>query len=137
CLIITQHNDHNNNASCSILCNNVGALFVHAIAENTTVSDILHHLLFAQRNCKLRVLNRKGCLIITQHNDHNNNAFYSILCNNVGALFVHAIAENTTVFDILHHLLFAQIHKTLSICNVHKNIQQLNTAFAIIGFQNL
>ncbi|KAL5063985.1 hypothetical protein RYX36_025722 [Vicia faba] len=40
-LIITQHNDHNNNASCSILCNNVGALFVHAIAENTTVSDIL------------------------------------------------------------------------------------------------
>ncbi|CAI8614807.1 unnamed protein product [Vicia faba] len=32
---------HNNNASCSIFCNNVGALFIHAIAENTTVSDIL------------------------------------------------------------------------------------------------
>ncbi|CAL5197719.1 unnamed protein product [Lathyrus oleraceus] len=38
-LIITQHN--NNNASCSIICNNVGALFVHAKAETTTVSDIL------------------------------------------------------------------------------------------------
>ena len=39
-LVITQH-DELNNASCSIICNNVGALFVHAIAENTTISDIL------------------------------------------------------------------------------------------------
>lgn len=43
-LIITQHNvatNNNNNTSCSIICNNLGALFVHAKAENTTVSDIL------------------------------------------------------------------------------------------------
>ncbi|RHN62956.1 putative shikimate O-hydroxycinnamoyltransferase [Medicago truncatula] len=43
-LIITQHNvttNNNNNTSCSILCNNLGALFVHAKAENTTVSNIL------------------------------------------------------------------------------------------------
>ncbi|CAK8562434.1 unnamed protein product [Lathyrus sativus] len=37
-LIITHHN---NDASCSLICNNVGVLFVHAKAENTTVSDIL------------------------------------------------------------------------------------------------
>ncbi|CAK8562435.1 unnamed protein product [Lathyrus sativus] len=37
-LIITQHN---NDASCSIICNNLGVLFVHAKAENTTVSDII------------------------------------------------------------------------------------------------
>ena len=42
-LVITQHNvtTNNNNTSCSIICNNFGALFVHAKAENTTVSDIL------------------------------------------------------------------------------------------------
>ncbi|AES87160.1 protein ENHANCED PSEUDOMONAS SUSCEPTIBILITY 1 [Medicago truncatula] len=39
-LVITQH-DEPNNASCSIVCNNVGALFVHAKAENTTIADIL------------------------------------------------------------------------------------------------
>ncbi|XP_058765844.1 uncharacterized acetyltransferase At3g50280-like [Vicia villosa] len=43
-----------------------------------------------------------GRLIITHHNDqNNNNASCSIICNNVGALFVHAKAENTTVSDIL------------------------------------
>ncbi|GAU32024.1 hypothetical protein TSUD_158150 [Trifolium subterraneum] len=39
-LVITQHVEHNN-ASCSIICNNLGALFVHAIAENTTIADII------------------------------------------------------------------------------------------------
>jgi len=39
-LVITQH-DEPNNASCSIICNNAGALFVHATAENTTIADIL------------------------------------------------------------------------------------------------
>ena len=43
-LIITQHNattNNINNTSCSVLCNNLGALFIHAKAETTTVSDIL------------------------------------------------------------------------------------------------
>ncbi|KAK2357075.1 hypothetical protein QL285_094384 [Trifolium repens] len=42
-LIINRHDDDNNNDknSCFILCNNLGALFIHAIAENTSVSDIL------------------------------------------------------------------------------------------------
>ena len=42
-LVITQHNltTNNNNTSCSIICNNLGALFIHAKAENTSVSDIL------------------------------------------------------------------------------------------------
>ncbi|XP_004509128.1 uncharacterized acetyltransferase At3g50280-like [Cicer arietinum] len=39
-LVITHHKD-NNNASCFIICNNLGALFVHATAQNTTVADIL------------------------------------------------------------------------------------------------
>jgi len=39
-LVITQH-DEPNNASCSIICNNAGALFVHATAEKTTIADIL------------------------------------------------------------------------------------------------
>jgi hypothetical protein len=43
-LVITQHDEEEeegNIASCFIICNNVGALFVHAKAENTTVSDII------------------------------------------------------------------------------------------------
>ncbi|XP_058752446.1 uncharacterized acetyltransferase At3g50280-like [Vicia villosa] len=44
-LVITQHQqqEENNNpsSSCYIICNNLGALFVHATAQNTTVSDIL------------------------------------------------------------------------------------------------
>ena len=36
---IIQHED--NTASCHILCNNAGALFIHAVAENTRVADIL------------------------------------------------------------------------------------------------
>jgi len=39
-LVISQHDEHNN-VSCSIICNNAGALFVQATAENTTVADIL------------------------------------------------------------------------------------------------
>ncbi|XP_015955916.3 uncharacterized acetyltransferase At3g50280 [Arachis duranensis] len=41
--VITNHNhqDEYKTATCHILCNNQGALFVHAIAENTTVNDIL------------------------------------------------------------------------------------------------
>ncbi|OIW09719.1 hypothetical protein TanjilG_21245 [Lupinus angustifolius] len=37
------HNEHedNKNASCYILCNNSGVLFVHAVAENTSVAHIL------------------------------------------------------------------------------------------------
>lgn len=38
-LKITEHQD--NNISCSITCNNEGALFVHAVAENTSVADIV------------------------------------------------------------------------------------------------
>lgn len=33
--------DNKNKTSCFILCNNLGALFIHAIAENISVSDIL------------------------------------------------------------------------------------------------
>ncbi|XP_004509127.1 protein ENHANCED PSEUDOMONAS SUSCEPTIBILITY 1-like [Cicer arietinum] len=44
-LIINHHqeddNNNNNTTSCFILCNNVGALFIHALAQNTSVSDIL------------------------------------------------------------------------------------------------
>ncbi|KAL5078046.1 hypothetical protein RYX36_017030 [Vicia faba] len=44
-LVITQHQqqeeENNSAASCYIICNNHGALFVHATAQNTTVSDIL------------------------------------------------------------------------------------------------
>ncbi|KAL1370813.1 hypothetical protein HN51_001005 [Arachis hypogaea] len=38
--VITHHNE-DKDATCHILCNNQGALFVHAVAENTTVNDIL------------------------------------------------------------------------------------------------
>ncbi|XP_004511082.1 protein ENHANCED PSEUDOMONAS SUSCEPTIBILITY 1-like [Cicer arietinum] len=38
-LKITEHRD--NTISCSITCNNEGALFLHAIAKNTSVADIL------------------------------------------------------------------------------------------------
>ncbi|OIW02236.1 hypothetical protein TanjilG_15120 [Lupinus angustifolius] len=41
-LVIVQH-DEDNTVSSHILCNNAGALFVHAVAsDNTCVSDILH-----------------------------------------------------------------------------------------------
>ncbi|XP_058752450.1 uncharacterized acetyltransferase At3g50280-like [Vicia villosa] len=43
-LVITQHKEEHNtttSSSCYIVCNNAGALFVHATAQNTTVSDIL------------------------------------------------------------------------------------------------
>jgi len=36
-----ENDDDNYTTSCFILCNNLGALFIHAIAENTSVSDIL------------------------------------------------------------------------------------------------
>ncbi|XP_061363622.1 protein ENHANCED PSEUDOMONAS SUSCEPTIBILITY 1-like [Gastrolobium bilobum] len=39
-----------------------------------------------------------GRLIITEHKCNTCSAF--IACNNVGALFVHAVAENTSVADI-------------------------------------
>ncbi|MED6110205.1 hypothetical protein PIB30_040777 [Stylosanthes scabra] len=38
--IITTNNEYKT-STCHILCNNQGALFVHAIADNTTVKDIL------------------------------------------------------------------------------------------------
>jgi hypothetical protein len=38
-LEITEHED--NVSSCSIKCNNVGVLFIHAAAENTYVADIV------------------------------------------------------------------------------------------------
>ncbi|CAJ2635549.1 unnamed protein product [Trifolium pratense] len=38
-LKITEHRD--NMVSCSVTCNNAGVLFIHAIAENTCVADIL------------------------------------------------------------------------------------------------
>ncbi|MED6186446.1 hypothetical protein PIB30_066754 [Stylosanthes scabra] len=41
-----------------------------------------------------------GRFIITTNNEYETSA-YHILCNNQGALFVHAIADNTTVNDIL------------------------------------
>ncbi|XP_061355680.1 protein ENHANCED PSEUDOMONAS SUSCEPTIBILITY 1-like [Gastrolobium bilobum] len=40
-----------------------------------------------------------GRLIITEHKDNTASAY--IACNNVGALFVHATAEKTSVADIL------------------------------------
>ncbi|CAK8562427.1 unnamed protein product [Lathyrus sativus] len=40
-LVITQDEHDPNKASCSIICNNVGALFVHVTAENTTIADII------------------------------------------------------------------------------------------------
>ncbi|KAE9614297.1 putative transferase [Lupinus albus] len=39
-IILNEHED-NKNATSYILCNNSGVLFVHAVAENTSVSDIL------------------------------------------------------------------------------------------------
>jgi hypothetical protein len=39
-LVITEDDEHNN-ATCSIICNNLGALFVHATSQNTTAADIL------------------------------------------------------------------------------------------------
>ncbi|XP_057416823.1 protein ENHANCED PSEUDOMONAS SUSCEPTIBILITY 1-like [Lotus japonicus] len=41
-----------------------------------------------------------GRLVITRHHD-NTTATSHITCNNAGALFVHAAAENTSVADIL------------------------------------
>ena len=38
-LVILEH--HDNIVSSHIVCNNAGALFVHAVADNTTVADIL------------------------------------------------------------------------------------------------
>ncbi|CAL5196397.1 unnamed protein product [Lathyrus oleraceus] len=57
-LKITQHGD--NTISCSIKCNNKGALFVHAAAKYITVNDILepthlpyvHHSLFLMNGIK-------------------------------------------------------------------------------------
>ncbi|KHN18660.1 Putative acetyltransferase [Glycine soja] len=40
-----------------------------------------------------------GRLVILQH--HDNTVSSHIVCNNAGALFVHAVADNTTVVDIL------------------------------------
>ncbi|KAK7251018.1 hypothetical protein RIF29_33877 [Crotalaria pallida] len=39
-LVIQEHK--NNTYSCYIFCNNAGALFVHAVANNTSVTDILN-----------------------------------------------------------------------------------------------
>ncbi|CAL5196399.1 unnamed protein product [Lathyrus oleraceus] len=57
-LKITHHED--NTISCSINCNNDGALFVHAVAENITVADIfkvakvtpIHHSFYAMNGFK-------------------------------------------------------------------------------------
>jgi hypothetical protein len=42
-LIITHHNNTTtpNNTSCSIICNNLGVLFIHAKANNTSITNIL------------------------------------------------------------------------------------------------
>lgn len=40
-LVITQDENEPNKASCAIICNNVGALFVHVTAENTSIADII------------------------------------------------------------------------------------------------
>ncbi|KAK7263156.1 hypothetical protein RJT34_30741 [Clitoria ternatea] len=66
--------------------------------ENHTASQILH-LKHTLSSTLAFFPPLTGRLATLQHPD--NTVSYHIVCNNAGALFVHAIAHNTTVSDIL------------------------------------
>lgn len=94
-LIITQHNvttNNNNNTSCSIICNNLGALFVHATAQNTTVDDILQsnytppivHSFFPLNGVKNYEATSKPTLAV-QVTELSNGVFIGFTCNHVVA----------------------------------------------------
>ncbi|CAK8561134.1 unnamed protein product [Lathyrus sativus] len=87
-LKITQHED--NTISCSIKCNNEGALFVHAAAKYITVDDILkpthlppvHHSLFLMDGVK----NYQGTsqpLLAVQVTELDDGIFIGITSNHV------------------------------------------------------
>ncbi|KAJ1389107.1 Transferase [Sesbania bispinosa] len=64
-----------------------------------TSNHIIHHLKHSLSSTLSFFPPLTGRLIITEHEDNTASSF--IACNNKGALFVHATAENTTVADIL------------------------------------
>ncbi|XP_039688721.1 uncharacterized acetyltransferase At3g50280 [Medicago truncatula] len=93
-LIITQHNvtTNNNNTSCSIICNNLGALFVHATTQNTTVDDIFQsnytplivHSFFPFNGVKNYEATSKPTLAV-QVTELSNGVFIEFTCNHIVA----------------------------------------------------
>nr|8H8I_A Chain A, AmAT7-3 [Astragalus membranaceus] len=110
-LVITEYED--NTATCFIACNNAGALFVHAVAENTTISDILQpnkyvppivNSLFSLNGVK----NREGTiqpLLVVQVTELVDGIFIGLTVNHVVAdgksfwLFVNSWAEISRGFQ--------------------------------------
>ncbi|XP_057418162.1 protein ENHANCED PSEUDOMONAS SUSCEPTIBILITY 1-like [Lotus japonicus] len=69
-----------------------------------TKNHQIHHLQHSLSSTLAFFPPLAGRLVITRHHDNNNHtttATSHITCNNAGALFVHAAAENTSVADIL------------------------------------
>ncbi|XP_061363630.1 protein ENHANCED PSEUDOMONAS SUSCEPTIBILITY 1-like [Gastrolobium bilobum] len=86
--------------SLNLRMNQKGLLFHNPInAEDTQIQIQIKNLERSLSSTLAFFPPFAGCLIITEHKDNTASAF--IACNNVGVLFVHAVAENTSVADIL------------------------------------
>ncbi|TKY55693.1 acetyltransferase protein [Spatholobus suberectus] len=79
-------------------CNQRGLLFRNPITEKHTASQI-QHLQHSLSSTLAFFPPLAGRLAILQH--HDNTVSCHIVCDNAGVLFVHAVAPNTTVSDIL------------------------------------
>ncbi|MED6110438.1 hypothetical protein PIB30_042868 [Stylosanthes scabra] len=77
-----------------IRMNQKGLLFHHKPS-----SSQIQHLKHSLSTTLALFPSLAGCLILTEGEE--NTTYCHLLCNNKGSLFVHAIAENTSVDDIL------------------------------------
>ncbi|KAK2354174.1 hypothetical protein QL285_091724 [Trifolium repens] len=99
-LKIQEHED--NTISCFITCNNEGALFVHAVAENTSIDDILGstyvpqilHSFFPLNGIK----NYEGTsnpLFAVQVTELDNGIF-------IGCTINHVVADGTSIWQFIN-----------------------------------
>ncbi|GAU33615.1 hypothetical protein TSUD_359960 [Trifolium subterraneum] len=108
--------------------NQKGLIYRHPVKQDT--SNQIKHLKHSLSSTLKMFPSFMGRLKIKEHED--NTISCSITCNNEGALFVHAAAENTSVDDILVTTYNPQILKSFFPLNGVKNYQGTsNPLFAV------
>ncbi|XP_058767334.1 uncharacterized acetyltransferase At3g50280-like [Vicia villosa] len=106
-LKITEHED--NTISCSILCNNEGALFIHAEAKNISVSDILEPIYLPRVVYSIfplgKVKNYEGTsqpLLAVQVTELTDGIF-------IGCTVNHVVADGNSIWHFINS--WAEISK--------------------------
>ncbi|KAK7252496.1 hypothetical protein RIF29_36475 [Crotalaria pallida] len=100
-VIVLEHED-NNTASSYLLCNNAGAAFVHAVADNTFVADILQSTYIPQILCSFfpqsGVKNFEGTsqpLLAVQVTELGDGIF-------IGFTFNHVVADGKSFYRFVN-----------------------------------